>query len=87
MEGSPKGEGACEGGVISRATTAPEACAVRLEAVCDDGGVDRGRSYLLLLLLRFLHLRVFVSRSFFEIIEGYGKAEEHAPSGTTCCAS
>lgn len=39
------------------------------------------------LLLRFLHLRVFVSRSFFEVIEGYGKAEEHAPSGTTCRAS
>ena len=39
------------------------------------------------LLPRILHLRAVVSRSFFEAIEGYGKAEEHAPSGTTRCAS
>lgn len=86
MEGSPKGVGGRRRG-DSRASTATEACAVCLRVVCDDAGVDRGRSYLLRLLLRFLHLRGFVSRSFFEVIEGHGKAEEHAPSGTTCCAS
>ena len=87
IEGSPIGVEAGKGGVISSASIATEACAVRSRAICDDTGVDRGRSYLLRLLLRFLHLRVFVSRSFFEVIEGYGKAEEHAPSGTACCAS
>ena len=73
--------------MISRAAAAPEGCAVRLGGVCDDADIDKARAYLLRLLLRFLHLRVLVSRSFFEVIEGYGRAEEHAPSGTTCRAS
>lgn len=52
-------------------------------APASGAGDDKGRAYLLRVLLQFLHLRVFVSRSFFHLFEGYGSAEEHAPSGTT----
>lgn len=70
-------------GLRSRLMAAPSVRRARV--ILSDA--DRGLAYLLRLLLRFLHLRVFVSRSFFEVIEGYGGAEEHAPSGTTCRAS
>ena len=73
--------------MISRAAIATDVCAARLRGACDGVDAGRGGSYLLRLLLRFLHLRLFVSRSFFEVIEGYGSAEEHAPSGATRRAS
>lgn len=37
-----------------------------------EGRQERGQRYLLLSLLRFLHLRLPVSRRIFEYVEGYG---------------